>query len=196
MNRKFLSCSNCVLEKVLNKKENIDIVQDFINTVLKIETKEIQIIEKINKQNIFKSKKGIIEVLVTTKKDKKYLIGIQIIDGFYIQNKIVLYHAQLRNNQELYDGVLKTITINILDDNYYKTNNFDQIIKVKEQSEDTGENLGEIHLLELPKFKKNLNYTKEEDWITYLRGENLCPKTEKVQKLDIELDKYWEKEEL
>ena len=196
MNRKFLSSSNCVLREVLNKEKNLDIVQDFIETILKVEINEINLVKELNSQDIFKPKRGIVEVQITTNKNEKLLVGIQIIDGFYIQNKMILYHAQLRSNQEMYEGVSKTITINLIDTKYYKTDNFDQIIKVKDQNEKVEEALGEIHLLELPKFKKNQNYTKEDDWITYFIGENLSPKYEKVIKLDDELDSFWQTEEL
>ena len=43
MNRKFISKSNRVLRKVLNSEKNLDILQDFIETFLKIEIKEIKL---------------------------------------------------------------------------------------------------------------------------------------------------------
>ena len=43
MNRKFVSKSNRVLRKVLNSKENLDIIQDFIQAFLEIEIKEIKL---------------------------------------------------------------------------------------------------------------------------------------------------------
>ena len=37
MNRKLVSKSNFVLRKVLNTKENIDIIKDFIEAILEID---------------------------------------------------------------------------------------------------------------------------------------------------------------
>ena len=42
MNRKFVSKSNFVLRIVLNKKESIDILKDFIESILKIEIKNFK----------------------------------------------------------------------------------------------------------------------------------------------------------
>jgi len=43
MNRKFISKSNRVLRRVLNSKENLDILQDFIETFLEIQIEEIKL---------------------------------------------------------------------------------------------------------------------------------------------------------
>ena len=41
MNRKFISKSNRVLRKVLNSKENLDILKDLIETFLEIQIEKI-----------------------------------------------------------------------------------------------------------------------------------------------------------
>lgn len=43
MNRKFVSNSNFVLRKVLNSKENLDIIQDFIESFLDVQIKKISL---------------------------------------------------------------------------------------------------------------------------------------------------------
>lgn len=43
MNRKFISNSNYVLRKVLNSKENLDIIKDFIESFLNIEIQKIEL---------------------------------------------------------------------------------------------------------------------------------------------------------
>ena len=43
MNRKFISKSNFVLRKVLNSKENIDILKDIIESILEIKIKKIEL---------------------------------------------------------------------------------------------------------------------------------------------------------
>ena len=43
MNKKFISKSNRVLRKVLNSKDNLDIIQDFIETFIEIEVEEIKL---------------------------------------------------------------------------------------------------------------------------------------------------------
>ena len=41
MNRKFISKSNYVLHRVLNSKQGVEILKDFIESILEIEIKEI-----------------------------------------------------------------------------------------------------------------------------------------------------------
>ena len=43
MNRKFVAKSNFVLRRVLNSKDNIDILKEFIEVILNIQIKEAQI---------------------------------------------------------------------------------------------------------------------------------------------------------
>ena len=43
MNRKFVSKSNRVLRKILNSKENLDILKDFIESFLDIEIYQIEL---------------------------------------------------------------------------------------------------------------------------------------------------------
>ncbi len=53
MNRKFISKSNYVLHRVLNSKQGVEILKDFIESILEIEIKEISLnpyLEKIKKK--------------------------------------------------------------------------------------------------------------------------------------------------
>ena len=204
MNRKFVSRSNYVLRKVLNSKENLDIIQDFIESILNIK------IEKINLNPYLKSKEkylpkeenfGIVDVRITTESNKELNIGIQIIDGYYIQNKLLLYYAQIHTNQLEHDDnrtIADTITINILDFSYLPSNDYHKIIELKEND---GEEKIKLHILELPKFRKTneKNMNKEELWINYLVGNGITredSEADKIRKLDRLLDKFWNEEKM
>ena len=204
MNRKFVSRSNYVLRKVLNSKENLDIIQDFIESILNIK------IEKINLNPYLKSKEkylpkeenfGIIDVRITTESNKELNIGIQIIDGYYIQNKLLIYYAQIHTNQLEHDDnrtIADTITINILDFSYLPSNDYHKIIELKEND---GEEKIKLHILELPKFRKRneKNMNKEELWINYLVGNGITredSEADKIRKLDRLLDKFWNEEKM
>ncbi len=50
MNRKLVSKSNFVLRKVLNTKENIDIIKDFIEAILEIDIEKIKLNEYLRKK--------------------------------------------------------------------------------------------------------------------------------------------------
>lgn len=205
MNRKFVSKSNRVLRKVLNSKENLDILQDFIETFLKIDIKEIQ----LNPYLSIKSKNlpleenfGIADVRVKLANQDELNVGIQFIDGYYAQNKMLLYYAQIHSNQLEYRDSrkpAKTVTINLLDFNYLKSDEYFNRIVVPSKLG----NQFELYVLELPKFvlsQPNKVLNKQEAWMTYL-----CDKPkdsiievlkffDKIRKLDNLLEEYWKNE--
>ena len=202
MNRKFILNSNLVLRKILNSKKAQNIISDFIETFLKIQISTL----KINKNPDNSKYYGIIDVRVITKENEELNVGIQIIDGDYIQSKMLLYYAKIHSNQILYnDGrrLAKTITINILDIPFFSSLNFHKIVKLKTNLiNDNILETVEMHILELPKLKADevFELTKEEAWTAYLKGEDeelierAKDKYEYIRKLDYLLLKYWEEE--
>lgn len=206
MNRKFIKNSNVVLSEILHSKENLDILKDFIQTFLKIKINKIS----INENPIIEGKKtkeyGIVDVRATTNKEEELNIGIQIVDGDYIQNKMLLYYAKIHSNQLFYDDdrkIAKTLTINILDIPYFDSSTYHKIIKIKTNLlNDSILETIELHVLELPKFFKSnkKNISNEEAWMMYLKEtaeEDLKLAKEKninIRKLDEILKQYWEDE--
>ncbi len=204
MNRKFVSKSNRVLRKVLNSKENLDILQDFIETFLKVKIKEIKLNPYLEiKSNNLPSPEnfGIADVRIQLENQEELNVGIQFIDGYYAQNKMLLYYAQIHSNQLEYEDnrkLAKTITINLLDFNYLKSNNyFNKIIIPSE----TGNEI-ELYVLELPKFMSSSQkkFEKQEAWMIYLCGEQekliveILQRFDKIRKLNNLLEKYWKNE--
>lgn len=213
MNKKFISKSNFVLRRVLNSNSNVDILQDFIESILKVKIKEIKLNPylKSKAKNLPKEENfGIGDVRVKLDNNEEINIGIQFVDGcYYIQNKLLLYYAQIHANQlehNQYRKVVKTITINILDFNYFNSEKYHKKILIRDNKGnlDLSENL-EIHVIELKKFKNIENQyimTKEEEWITYLIGKNkniiqyILKENDKINKLDNLLEEYWKKEKM
>ncbi len=198
MNRKFVSKSNLVLSKILNSNNCLDILKDFIETILKVKIKNITLNNP--KENKYYSSTtyysmGIVEVRIQTE-DEELNVGIQIIDGNYVQNKMFLYYARVHTNQITYNDnrkIAKTVTINILDFNYFSSYNYHRKISIKTNIiDDNILETMEMHVIELPKFKMlNLsNIKKEEAWIGYFQGQNLKliqlskEKFSKISKLD------------
>lgn len=196
MNRKLIFDSNCVLKSIFSREENIYILKDFIESILNIKICKIHQRKDLNYEEIFERYFGIANVTIVTDTNIELNIGIQIVDGFYIQNKMILYYAQL------YSNIIKTITINILDCEYFKTKEYHKIIKVKDFDIEfsPSKEIGEIHVLELPKFKNIEIDNKEKAWISYLKQSNLSEeikkKYESIEKLDSSLNQYWEEERL
>ena len=196
MNRKIIADSNSVLRKIFKDEENIDVLKNLIETILNVEIKEINLIKNLHYSLIYKEVKGIAEVKITTTDEEKILVGMQIMDGFYIQNKMVLYQAQLQLNEEVYKDVTKTVTINILDDEYFDVTDYKKQIQVKTVGAASSEKFGEIYLIQLKKFDGKNYDGKEKEWIEYLKEGIQEPKNEKIKKLDNLLDDYWKDEVL
>ena len=204
MNRKFISKSNRVLRKVLNSKDNLDIIKDFIETFLEIEIKEIKLNPYLeSKSNFLPSEEnfGIADVRVKLKNQEELNVGIQFIDGYYAQNKMLLYYAQIHSNQLEYEDnrkYAKTITINLLDFNYLKSDNYFSKITIPSKLN----NPVELYVLELPKFKINeyQKLNKKQAWMSYLCGgqdiilEKILKRFDKINKLDNLLEEFWKNE--
>ena len=204
MNRKFVSKSNRVLRKILNSKENLDIIQDFIETFLEIKIQEIKLnpyLEIKSKNLPSKENFGIADVRIKKQDEEELNIGIQMIDGYYAQNKMLLYYAQIHSNQLEYEDnrkIAKTSTINLLDFNYLKSDSYFNKITIPSKTE----NKIELYVLELPKFHtwKSKKISKQEAWMTYLCGNSeekmqiILEEFDKIKKLDNLLEDYWKNE--
>lgn len=204
MNRKFVSKSNRVLRKVLNSEKSLDILQDFIEAFLEIEIKEIKLNSYLEtKSNHLPAEEnfGIADVRIKLKEQEEFNIGIQFIDGYYAQNKMLLYYAQIHSNQLEYQdnrSIAKTITINLLDFNYLKSKEYFNKIVIPSKTE----NQIELYVLELPKFLSSSHkiLNKQEAWMTYLCGKQdekmieVLKRFDKIRKLDSLLEEFWESE--
>lgn len=166
-----------MLKQIFKKEENIPFLKDFIESILNIRTKEICImpyLEKLSRYLPAKENFGIVDVRIKNENDEENNIGIQTIDGYYVQNKLLLYYAQIHENQLEHiknKKKVKTITINIMDFDFIKeNNNYHNFIKL--QSKDC-EFL--MHTIELNKFRNNITEikNKKDAWIAYIACDNL-----------------------
>lgn len=207
MNRKLVSKSNFVLRKVLNTKENIDIIKDLIEAILEIDIEKIKLNEYLRKKEKYLPSEenfGVLDCRIQTKEGENFNIGIQYVDGIYIQTKMLLYYSQIHLNQLDYDDNRKfarTITINLLDFNYFETQNYEKKISIETNEKNVKSKEIELYVIELPKVKySNDKMNRKKEWITYLEGSNI-EKIEKIKEenkyiceLDKQLEKYWENE--
>lgn len=206
MNRKFISNSNYVFRKVLNNEQCVDILKDFIGAILNIEIEEIELNRYLSENEKYLPKEenfGIADVRIRTKENEEINVGIQFIDGIYIQTKMLMYYAQIHLNQLEYDNkreFARTITINLLDYKYFSTKGYEQMIKIKTNEGDIQLEEVEMYVLELPKYIcKNLNNkTRKDEWIEYLKGSIATEKikNKNIKKLDELVEKYWLEEKM
>lgn len=206
MNSKLVSNRNYILRKVLNKQESIEIIKDFIETILEVNIENIQINPYLKKREKYLPKEenfGIVDVRIKTDEDEEINVGIQFIDGIYIQTKMLMYYAQIHLNQLEYSKereFVKTITINIIDFPYFSSQEYLKTIKIKSNEKYVNIEELEFYVIELSKFIYKNNMNKKEEWITYLKGcssnilKKLKEQNENINKLDELIDKYWSKE--
>ena len=206
MNRKFISNSNYVFRRVLNNEQCVDILKDFIGAILNIEIEEIELNRYLSENEKYLPKEenfGIADVRIRTKENEEINVGIQFIDGIYIQTKMLMYYAQIHLNQLEYDNkreFARTITINLLDYKYFSTKCYEQMIKIKTNEGDIQLEEVEMYVLELPKYicKNPNNKTLKDEWIEYLKGSIATEKikNKNIKKLDELVEKYWLEEKM
>lgn len=210
MNRKFISNSNYVLRKILNNETNLEILKDFIESILDITIKDIELNSYLEKKSKYLPKEenfGIADVRIRTDENEEINVGIQFIDGMYIQEKMLMYYAQIHLNQLEHDNkreFAKTITINILDFKCFSTQSYNKIIKIKSNEGNVKVEELEMYVIELPKFNiENLNnMTKKEEWVAYLKGcedvllRKIKNNNKEIALLDKLAEKYWLEEKM
>lgn len=210
MNRKFISNSNYVLRKVLNSEDCLEILKDFIESILDIIIKDIELNSYLEEKSKYLPKEenfGIADVRIRTNENEEMNIGIQFIDGIYIQTKMLMYYAQIHLNQLEYDEkreFAKTITINLLDFKYFSSQGYDKVIRIKSNEGNIKLEELEMYVIEIPKFTvENLNnMTKKEEWIAYLKGcenkvlDKIKSNNKNIALLDELLEKYWIEEKM
>ena len=111
MNRKFISNSNYVFRKILNSEDCLGIE---LNPYLK------------HKENYLPKEEnfGIADVRIKNDENEELNVGIQFIDGIYVQTKMLMYYSQIHLNQLEYGDnreFARTITINLIDFKYFSS---------------------------------------------------------------------------
>ena len=150
---------------------------------------------------------GIADVRIKTNENEEMNVGIQFIDGIYVQTKMLLYYSQIHLNQQEYDGnreFAKTITINLLDFNYFASKECEKTIRIKTNQGDIQLEEIEMKAIELPKFRcyDRENMTEREQWLQYLKGcdektlKKIKQQNEFIRALDEKAEDYWIKEKM
>lgn len=210
MNQKFVSNSNYVFRRILNSEDCLDILKNLIEAILDINIKEISLnpyLKKIEKYLPKEENFGIADVRVTTVENEEINIGIQFIDGIYVQTKMLMYYSQIHLNQLEYGDnreFAKTITINLLDFKYFSSKEYQKTIKIKTNEGNIKLEELEMYTIELPKFKcySEDNMTEKEQWLEYLKGTNenklekIKNKNKYIERLDELVEKYWIEEKM
>ena len=118
-----------------------------------------------------------------------------------------MYYSQIHLNQLEYGDnreFAKTITINLLDFNYFSSKGCKKTIRIKTNEGDVRLEEIEMISIELPKFRcyDNDDLTEIEQWLQYLKGcdentlEKIKSQNKYIKKLDTLAEKYWLEEKM
>ena len=210
VNRKFISNSNYVFRKILNSEDCLGIIKNFIEAILDIKIKEIELNPYLKQKEKYLPREenfGIADVRIHTYENEEMNVGIQFIDGIYVQTKMLMYYSQIHLNQLEYGDnreFAKTITINLLDFNYFSSKGCKKTIRIKTNEGDVRLEEIEMISIELPKFRcyDNDDLTEIEQWLQYLKGcdentvEKIKSQNKYIKKLDTLAEKYWLEEKM
>ena len=192
-----------VFKRVFSYEGNESVLKDFLEAVLKIKIKKVEVKNPELIKNSKKDKKGILDIKVEMDNNVIIDIEMQAKDEKNIIERSTTYTGKMIASQlqqaETYGILRKTIFIGILNFNYIKRNSYHNVGKMKfeetEQEEyvDMGykeeETIAspfiEMHFIELPKFRKKKPGidTKLDQWLWFLSGkEEMIEMAEKENK--------------
>ncbi|KOF58266.1 transposase [Clostridium sp. DMHC 10] len=164
-------------KKLFGSEENKDILIAFINSIID-ENEQIKDIELKNPYNIADYRKGkmtILDIKAVDDKDVWYDIEMQIAQQDFFDKRALYYWSKVYSSQiesgEDYEKLRKTISINILDFNYLKEEDFHSEFKIyNTKTMKEFSNMFEMHFIELNKFNKDYKELKTglDRWIAFL----------------------------
>ena len=178
-----------VFKRVFSYEGNEDVLKDFLEAILNIEIEKIEIKNPELIKTIKKEKTAILDINVEAN-NKIIDVEMQMKNEGDIPERTTTYLGKLLSKQlepgDKYKKLKETIIIFILNFNLYKRNSYHNIARMrfekttKEAYVDMGYKTEEeiatkymqIHIIELPKFKKkNADMKKRIDqWLSLLTG--------------------------
>ncbi len=180
-----------VFKRVFTKDGEEDLLKDLLSAILNIEIKEIEIKNPEMTKESKEAKREVLDIRARVNNNSIIDVEMQVEDYNNIDKRSIGYLTKMYSDQlqvgDKYEKPLKTISINILNFNFFKRNAYHSIARIKfekdekekyvdmeydKEDEYVTEDL-EVHYIELPKFiKKNPGVkTKLEQWLWLICGE-------------------------
>lgn len=182
-----------VFKKIFGDERNKDILIAFLKAILKIDIKDVQILNsELPKENIA-DKKSILDIRATIDNNVEIDVEIQVARTIYMPQRSLYYWSKIYCEQlesgEKYNKLKKTVCINILDFNTLDTKKYHSMFKLKENEENyILTDLLEIHFLEM----KKLDEYKENDdlsqWVSFIKADSK-EELDKMAKVNSNIDK-------
>ena len=195
--------NDVVFQKIFGMQKNKHILISFLNSILNLKgdnvIKNVEFEEKhLDVSMIISEKLSILDLHVSTESNLDINIEIQLLNQYNMIKRTIFYMAKMLLNQlnkgENYSLLNRTVTINILNFDYLKDENYIKCYNLFEkETKQQLTDLLEIVFIELPKFirfgKKEYNKEYNEKlykWLTFLSNP-LGKETEEFMKTDGEI---------
>lgn len=192
-----------VFNRLFSKKGNESILKDFINSILDINIKEIEIIPEARLEKASQNTKyGVLDLKATLNDGIVVDIEMQVNDNKDIEKRTVFYAGKLMSEQlaigERYQNMKDIIMINILDYEFIDLPEYHtEVISVaKKHREFEMVQSIKYHFIELPKFRRQRPDLKNklEQWLTFIDNSNkelvqmAIKKNKEIKKANEELE--------
>ena len=204
---KFSLKNDYIFKKIFAKEENNSKLKDFLEAILNIEIKKVEVKNPEIPKNMLDEKLAILDIRAEINEDTILDVEMQVANQYNISERSTIYTAKMISSGvkvgEEYKDMKKTISINILNFNYFKTNTYHNIAHMKfekikkeeyvdmgyEKEQEMVTEKVEMHFIELPKFVQKDSGTKSklEQWLWVMVGKG--DKMEKAGKENKEVEK-------
>ena len=124
-----------VFKRIFAKPENNQELKEFVEAILDIEIKKIEVKNPEITKNYADEKLGVLDIRATIDDDKILDVEMQVSNIYTFVNRNIGYGARLiaedTRVSETYEGLKKFISINILVENLLKRNTYHSIVHLK-----------------------------------------------------------------
>ena len=199
--------SDYVFKRIFGQEENKGALKDFLESILDVKIKKIEIKNPEIPKNYYDSKFGVLDLKVVLNDEMVVDVEMQMKNRHDMAKRDNYYLASNYVNEikegEPYTSCKKSIVISILNFNYYKRNEYHSVARMifEKPKEEERVDMGyeeedkyaskdlELHTIELPKFRKKHPevHTKLEQWLWLFEGSE--EEMEKAGKMNKEIKK-------
>ena len=169
--------NDIIFKKIFGTEGNELILKDFLSSIIEEPIKQIEVEKdtRLEKEEL-NDKVGILDIKAKLDNGTQVNVEMQLVNQKNMEKRTLFYWGKLYTGSihegETFYQLKKTITINLLDFNYFDTKEYHtkwHIVEDKEKDKVLTDVL-EIHFIELKKFIKSDKKpeNKKEEWLYFL----------------------------
>ena len=195
--------NDLVFQRIFGKVGNEEITKGFLESILGIEIKSLELDRNKRMQTDPENKMGRLDVKAELNDGTIVNIEMQATEYKYMADRVVFYNSlsfvERLKKGNVYSNLSKVITILITDYGFYPARNIPKChtkwnIREQDYPKEILTPIVEYHVIELSKFNQEKIKGKEGEWIKFIKGKEMKD-MEKVKKYDDALKKAIEEYE-